>query len=353
MGIRNLNVFLRENCTTKSINKIKISDLSYKTLVIDTSIYLYKYLEKNALMENMFKMIYLFKKYNINPIFVFDGKSPLEKQEKIMQRRIQRNIDVDENETGQTNQTTNTNGENGEIREKNIKLQEEHIQMAKEIMDAYGVVYYDAINESDQFCVFLVNHMNIWGCVSDDMDMFVYGCNRVIRHLSLNTQTAILYETNNILQELQMNICDFRKMVILQGTDYEYVPDQNTIDITDIIFGKVNVQSYIKINIYDSWKYYQEYRKEKWYISCFYQWLLEKNIISEFDKMKLEYNYNMFVLDKYYYVYKELYYKKKKEYPILWGKLKTIRNKVHHQKKIVLQNGCNKRPNIIFSSGMC
>ena len=42
MGIRNLNRFLRKKCTTLSIKKKHLSDYRNKTIVIDTSIYLYR-----------------------------------------------------------------------------------------------------------------------------------------------------------------------------------------------------------------------------------------------------------------------------------------------------------------------
>ena len=43
MGIKYLNRFLQENCK-QSINKINLNELSGKKIVIDTSIYMYRYL---------------------------------------------------------------------------------------------------------------------------------------------------------------------------------------------------------------------------------------------------------------------------------------------------------------------
>ena len=60
MGIKNLNRFLLDNCNKKSITKIHLSKLSGKKLVIDVSIYLYKFLSENALIENMYLFILLF-----------------------------------------------------------------------------------------------------------------------------------------------------------------------------------------------------------------------------------------------------------------------------------------------------
>ena len=57
MGIRYLNNYLRKSCTKKSIRKIDLCTLSGKTIVIDTSIYIYKFLGENALIENIFLLI--------------------------------------------------------------------------------------------------------------------------------------------------------------------------------------------------------------------------------------------------------------------------------------------------------
>ena len=46
-----------------------------------------EYFEKdNTLIENIFLMISIFHYYHITPIFVFDGKPPVEKRELLIQR---------------------------------------------------------------------------------------------------------------------------------------------------------------------------------------------------------------------------------------------------------------------------
>ena len=70
MGIRNLNRYLRNNCP-ESIKCIPISDISHKKIAVDISIYLYKYESENALLENMFIMLSIFRHYNIAYICIF------------------------------------------------------------------------------------------------------------------------------------------------------------------------------------------------------------------------------------------------------------------------------------------
>ena len=92
MGIKQLNHFLLENCTSKAIFKTGLKQFSNKIVVIDTSIYLYKFAEKNAISENIYLMISVFRQYNIVPVFIFDGKPPAEKKALLIKRKIEKDM---------------------------------------------------------------------------------------------------------------------------------------------------------------------------------------------------------------------------------------------------------------------
>ena len=79
MGIKHLNRFLRDNAQS-SIKMISLKELSGKIIAIDISVYMYKYMSENSLLENMYLMLATFKHYNIIPVFIFDGKPPEEKK---------------------------------------------------------------------------------------------------------------------------------------------------------------------------------------------------------------------------------------------------------------------------------
>ena len=86
MGIKLLNRFLQQKCP-EAIIPVTLQELTGQCIAIDTSIYLYKFIAENALLENLYLMISLFRKYNIKPFFVFDGKPPDEKKEVIQKRK--------------------------------------------------------------------------------------------------------------------------------------------------------------------------------------------------------------------------------------------------------------------------
>jgi flap endonuclease-1 len=229
MGFKYLNSYLRDNCTTNSMSKTYLKICSGKTIVIDTSIYLYKFKGENALLKNMFQMISLFKKYNITPIFIFDGKPPIEKQELILQRYQEKKdaretywkmkTEFDINGTILTNNDIQTMKK---LKKQSLRITQHDIISVKELMNAYAVTFYDAPNESDQLCAYLVNSGQAWACLSDDMDMFVYGCSRVIRHINLLHESILFYDMSKILGELQLTISEFRQIIVLSGTDYSH-----------------------------------------------------------------------------------------------------------------------------------
>ena len=73
-------------------------------------------------------------------------------------------------------------------------------------MNAFGVTYIEAKGEADQLCAKLVIKRYAYACLSEDMDLFVYGCPRVIRYLSLINETVIIYYLDNILNDLDLTL---------------------------------------------------------------------------------------------------------------------------------------------------
>jgi len=227
MGIKYLNRFLRDNCTKKSIRKTHLKQFANKTIVIDTSIYLYKFMSDNALIENMYLLISIFKTYNIIPLFIFDGKPPPEKKELLHMRKMEKK-DAEQKYLNMKSMLENAKEdekkeilyEMDQLKRQFIRIKESDVRCVKDLMDAYGVHYFDSNAEADAVCAHLVNNGTAHACMSDDMDMFLYGCPIVIRHLSLMNHTVVTYETQKILSDLDMTDRHFREIMVLSGTDY-------------------------------------------------------------------------------------------------------------------------------------
>jgi 5'-3' exonuclease len=227
MGIKHLNKFLQENCSQLAIHKSGLGFLKNKTIVIDTSIYLYKFIAENALIENMYLLVSIFKQYEITPVFIFDGKPPVEKRDLLIKRLMEKKEAEKKYNELKIKLTTARNEEKPIIiqdmeylKRQFVRINDDDIQKVKGLMDAYGVTYYDAQGEADKLCAYLLKIGKAWACISDDMDMFLYGCPYVIRGISMLKHTCLFYDTEAILKDLEMSNKQFCEIMVLSGTDY-------------------------------------------------------------------------------------------------------------------------------------
>jgi 5'-3' exonuclease len=90
MGIKDLNQYLLKTCSEKCIKKMNFQEMQQHIIVVDISIYLYKFMADGHYIENLYTMLSLFKYYIITPIFIFDGKPPPEKWDLIKRRNLEK-----------------------------------------------------------------------------------------------------------------------------------------------------------------------------------------------------------------------------------------------------------------------
>lgn len=284
MGIKFLNKFLQKNCSKKAIRPISFAQCSHKTVVIDTSIYLYQFAAENAVQEQMLTLITRLKTHHIQPIFVFDGKPPPEKMKLLYERRQKKKEAAEEYE--KIKAWMELNGEETQLEEQllyykkqSIFITEQHIQQTKDLLTSHNIPFYQAEGEADELCVLFVHENKAWACLSDDMDMLVYGCQRVLRNMDLEKQTFDLYDNRMILKELGMDIQTFRQIMVLSGTDYNYNENQNL---------------YTTIKMYNKYKYFLT--KHHHSNETFYSWLLKyTQYITDYHLLKRTYD----IFDKY------------------------------------------------------
>ena len=243
MGIRYLNRFLKDNALS-SIKLCNLAELSGKKIAIDISIYMYRFASDDTLIENMYLMLSVFRHYNIIPIFVFDGKPPPEKRE-LLQKRKEDKLEAEE-EYNRLKNSLEINKDMDDsdkqeiiysmdmLKKKFVSINKNDIEIIKDLIRAYGATYYDAPGEADELCAMLTMRDKVWGCLSEDMDMFVYGCPRVIRYLSLLNHTAVVYDVKSILNNLGITQKELREICVISGTDYNLECDdsKNTLNNT-------------------------------------------------------------------------------------------------------------------------
>ena len=227
MGVKYLNGYFTYNCSKNAIYKTNIEQWKDKTIVVDTSIYLYKFLTDGSFIEQLYLFLSIFKYYHINAVFIFDGKPPPEKWPLLRQRYEDKKRAQDKYDELQ-NTLTDLSGNSyestvvqlNELRKKMVKIRPDNIQDAKNLMTAFGFVYLEAPCEADILCAFMVNRGYAWACLSEDMDMFLLGCPRILRNMSLLGHTWTVYHTDMILKELELTLKELVEIIVLSGSDY-------------------------------------------------------------------------------------------------------------------------------------
>lgn len=293
MGVDGLYKFINKNFPDV-YKTIGINEIKGKSCIIDGMQHIYSQLiymrsrDKEVLttdgknishIHGLINSLTYYLKNDIIPIFVFDGKSPDIKKKKIEERKknlkenlnklkeiqMQKdnlneyiNLFSVENLTDLENSTNLENYDNliygtppndlinfeEEIMKMN-NLQEEYKKIYKksivmkdyyvrdwiEILELLGLPVIKAEGEADPLCAYMLkNNPNIYGIISDDSDMLVFG-SPVLMRKSINQQFTII-ELEKLLTSIEIllsnefgryicfdqdNLVDFS---ILLGTDY-------------------------------------------------------------------------------------------------------------------------------------
>ena len=286
MGIPRLNAFFRENAAC-CMETISLSKLAGKRIVVDASIYLYRYATEGSVIEGMFQLISVCIANGVRLLFVFDGPPPPQKAEVLKERARVRKQATEQCELLQQQLEVETNEQRKQeiseeltsVRKRTTRIDRDTIRRVKKLMDCLGVAYVDSEGEADGLCAKIVKKGYAYACLSEDMDMFVYGCPRVLRYLSLLHETAVVYNTSCILENLDITLEHFRQVCVLCGTDYNVVMKPST-------------------HLKKGFKLLEEYKLE-----CndkskgFYEWLEEEGKANVSNSLQLYTIFYMFDID--------------------------------------------------------
>lgn len=248
MGIRCLNRFIQNRCINASF-RVHLKEFTGKRIAVDTSIYMYKYSGEGALLENMYLMGSVFRHYNIHAVFVFDGPPPPQKIDLIEVRRKKKEdakkqydtlakiVKEKKEEVANKTSTEVTTTEIDDITETMRELKKQFVRLrdcdissVKELLVSFGFAIIDAEGEADALCANLSLKKRVDACLSDDTDMFVYGCPVVLRNISLLNHSVISYNTSEILKSLSLTQQEFKMMCVVCGTDYSNIHSSHSPD---------------------------------------------------------------------------------------------------------------------------
>lgn len=229
MGIECLTKYINEHCKSCYYKK-SLKFLSNKIIVVDISIYLYKFKQSGNLIEKLYLMCSKFRLNNIIAIFVFDGKADTNKTECLQERRKERKkykeeYDILEEKLAQEANSLDENNVQQlkltELARKLISITKKDIECAISLFDIMGFQCIQSPYESDIMLASLMyNYPKIWGCMTEDSDLFAYGCKRVIKYFNPHKTTVTIYNTESILFNMNIHWPEFQVVCLLAKNDY-------------------------------------------------------------------------------------------------------------------------------------
>jgi len=262
MGIRFLNRWMKEK-GYRGIVPGSLDVLRGKKVVVDASIYLYRFKSTNDLVEGMTTLLLLLHDHGIFPLFVFDGPPRSNKKELLRERqKLKQDAWKQYHETSELSESHLL-----KLKKTFTRVSKQDVDTIKALLLQYQVPYLDAPHESDEVCAKLMMDGRVDACMSDDMDMFLYGCSCVIRDVNLETQTMVCYHTSSILAQLKLSPHEFKQIGVLSGSDY-YKSDYTLYEVMSMFtaFKRTKhtdfyewVKLYYDVDVESLWKAYHEY----------------------------------------------------------------------------------------------
>ncbi len=259
MGIRSLTSLIKQK-SPDSIETTGLYTLQGKKVAIDTSIFLYKSLAnvryngdylRNKDGKIVSHVVGLFHKtiqylaLGITPIYIFDGKPPVEKQLTLQERNKKAE------ECKQLAEKSETKEEQIKHEKGSIRIKKYHIEDLKQLFNLMGVSYIHPDGEAEAYAAELCRKGFVDYVVSEDMDTLVYGCPKMIRSCldkkipRRDVVSVINLET--ILKDFEMDMKEFTDMCILCGCDYcPSIPKVGTVRSLNYIQTYKTIEAFIE-----------------------------------------------------------------------------------------------------------
>jgi len=269
MGIKSLTQIIKREAQDSIIHD-NLYKLSGKKVAVDASLIIYQQLLRHQLLRNkngeitnhitglFYKMInYL--SLNIEPIFVFDGKPPIQKKDCVDERKKKAQEAKDKMESCDTQEQKDN------LEKTSIRLTKEMIDNVKKLLNLMGISYIHQDGEGEAIASELCRIGYVDYVLTEDMDSLVYGCPKLIRNCldkSLKRKDIISIINYDIMKEkFGLNDEQFIKFCILCGCDYcPNVPKIGNTTALKIIKQYDNIDDII-LNYKDKYNFPDNYKE--------------------------------------------------------------------------------------------
>lgn len=261
MGIKDLTQFLKK-VDPELFVQVPLGKFAGHNLAVDASIFLYKFMCVTAQfsggnwMDMFIAMVQWIRKWDINPIFVFDGAPPEEKSATQQERR-ERKAQIEEKTAtiadvlkavsaeplngalsselqSQVNELLKIETElmprkqvifdlevlHKKISSQSVRISTAEVKKLQAILTAAGLRCLNAVGEAERACAWLSHAGIVSGVITNDSDILVYGETVFIQDIKPNKTDCTVIRHCDILQSLDFTGEQFRDFCIMCGMDY-------------------------------------------------------------------------------------------------------------------------------------
>ncbi len=260
MGVKGLNTIVKKYAP-QCMTEIHISMYAYQKVAVDTSLYMFKYkvIFGDRWLTAFVNLVGCLRKNNIHPVFVFDSKAPVEKEDEKKKRQEKRDkqqekIDmlelsiqtyhsdgtIDEilmetyNKTiseqvsrllGGPNKTKSfdirpVEEEFRRMKSKVVSIADDDFKTLKELFTVLDIQFIQAPSEAEAYGSYLCSIGQVDAVLSEDTDVLAYGCPKFLVKLDAIKGTCTEIDINTLYECLELTYSSFVDLCIMCGTDY-------------------------------------------------------------------------------------------------------------------------------------
>jgi 5'-3' exonuclease len=277
MGVTGLTKLLRDrkvssqSVSLKELNSI-IKSQTPLVAAIDANNFVHKFLcnrEPKCFLNSITTMVHNLIKYNIIPVFVFDGKPLTDKQDELKRRAGQRSVaqkrveelEVEFTKASSIAEKKQLMGRIISYKNQLVRITNEHVKLVKKLLRIFRLPFIDAPNDAEALACYLNKVGKVDLVITEDSDCLVFGCKYLLRGFSNRKFSGFeLFVTKDTREGLGFTQHQMIDLAILLGNDYsgDLIPPAKAHDLLTE-FGSIegiknNVDEITSRKKFNKWK---------------------------------------------------------------------------------------------------
>jgi flap endonuclease-1 len=286
MGIKEIKTLIKKH-SPNGITTQNLINYANKKIAVDISIYFYRFLAYGNHLSGFVRQILILFENNITPLYVFDGKPPVEKSGVLLERKLRREKDMKLKEELEEKIKLATSVDEIKVLQQKVQdvnsrliwVTAEHINSAKELFNLFGVPYLEAIGEAEILCAKLCQEGYVDACMSEDTDLMPNGACIFINDFKVNNKFVQEYKLDVILKDMKLSYTQFVDLCILCGCDYTCKIEGLAKDGAYTMIKKYqNIEGVINFIKFYNKKYNNDTSKAKYIVSEEFDYQKARNI---------------------------------------------------------------------------